>query len=651
MEYNLTEIKDMVTIAKPVIEPLISALIKPKIEQLSKWLKKQDVKNKVVDNFYENKFEEYLARTLNNCQNINILIFQNQQIKIKDIYYPLTIQSSKNHVNYHINDFKLEYINPYNKILISDTAGMGKSTLSRFITLKTIENNLAIPILIELRNLKESHTVLDEIFLQINPIDKSFDKDLILKFLELGHFLIILDGFDEIQLKNQEIIIKDIRDFINKTPANQFILTSRPEGSLASFGDFQLFNILPLKENEAFELIKKYDSICPNKIGDKLIKDIKENFNQTKELLGNPFLVSLIYSTYTYNKDIPSNKVTFYEEIYSALFKRHDLSKDGWTRPKKSKLDVQQFKTILRQLAFDTAVAGTIVYSEPEIIQYISAAKEKCPGLEFSVTDFLDDILSPVPLFQKDGSKIKWAHKSLQDYFAADFIAFDSRKEHIIERIYNSQRDGFLNMLDLFFELDYKTFRNIIIQKLLTQFIEYYEKSYNNIEGISADLIKERKTKTFEIDVVFLIPEKGKQMGHIFEFVQEKIPSFKNERKRSTILHLENLLIVSNYGFNRQIIDLLADKPVHFITDVYKKEKEIKLDMSSHTMLKLDDNPTSHLNTPTNFAKVNALLFYPSRNKSPKKYPNIDYDKAVIELSVIKKEIDKEKTADTFGDI
>jgi predicted NACHT family NTPase len=138
-----------------------------------------------------------------------------------------------------------------------------------------------------------------------------------------------------------------------------------------------MFNIVPLTDKEAYSLIQKYDSICSVKVGDKLIRDIKRNFNQTKELLGNPFLVSLIYSTYTYNQDIPSNKATFYEEIYSALFKRHDLSKDGFTRPKKSRLDIQQFKTILRQLAFDTAKAGTIVYSESEILNFIIKAKEK----------------------------------------------------------------------------------------------------------------------------------------------------------------------------------------------------------------------------------------------------------------------------------
>ncbi|RYD95950.1 MAG: hypothetical protein EOP54_14830, partial [Sphingobacteriales bacterium] len=189
MEPSLSEIKDLITIAKPFIDPIVSTFIKPKMERLALWLKARSINHAVEDNFFENKFAEYIARTYDKCVNINVLIFQNQQVKLKDIYYPLKIQSSKYDEIIHLTDFELKYLKKYGKILISDTAGMGKSTLSKFITLKIIENNLSIPILIDLRNLEEDHLLLDEIFYQIDPIDKTFDKELILKLLELGQFI------------------------------------------------------------------------------------------------------------------------------------------------------------------------------------------------------------------------------------------------------------------------------------------------------------------------------------------------------------------------------------------------------------------------------------------------------------------------------
>lgn len=649
MEYNLETIKDIVTIAKPVIDPLISTFIRPKLAKLSKWLKKEETLGQVDEMFFENKFEEYLARTYNYCQNINILIFQNQQIKIKEIYFPLTIKSTKDGKQIKIDDFKEDIIKPYGKILISDTAGMGKSTMMKWICTNIIENKLGIPILIELRNIREDNTILDEIFNQINPIDKSFDTDLILKLLELGHFYILLDGFDEIQLKNQEVIIKDIRNFIDKTQNNYFILTSRPEGALATFGNFQSFNILPLQETESFDLIRKYDSICPVKVADKLILDIQENFQQTKELLGNPFLVSLIYSTYTYNKDIPSNKVTFYEEIYSALYKRHDLSKEGWTRPKKSKLDIQQFKIILRQLAFDTAIIGTIAYTETELLQHITTAKQKSPGIEFTPSNFLNDLLSSVPLFQQDGSKIKWAHKSLQDYFAADYIAFDSRKEEILKRIYASKRDGFMNILELFYELDFKTFRNIIILQLLSEYIAFCNSSYKKVINVDKKCILERQAKTFDLEILIVKAVNMKNITGNYE--KYKSEYFSNNPNTTGLLSVPEILYVYLRGSKRLIIDLLSNKQLGFID--FKEINPVILNESVIQLGKetfISDLPDSPCNSPANFNIINQLIEV-ILNKKDSKIPLLNFQKSLLEYTQIQSEIDLEKQTDNFKDI
>ncbi len=502
---------------------------------------------------------------------------------------------------------------------------------------------MAIPLLIELRNLREDNSVLDEIFNQLNPIDKSFDHDMILKFLEMGNFVILFDGFDEIQLKNQELIIKDLRNFVNKTINNYFILTSRPEGALASFGDFQLFKILPLNKHESFELIRKYDSICPIKIGDKLIEDIDKNFDQTAELLENPFLVSLIYSTYTYNKDIPSTKVTFYEEIYSALYKRHDLSKDGWVRPKKSNLDLHQFKIITRQLAFDTAVAGEVAYNESELLDYIEKAKQKCPGLEFKVFEYFDDLLSAVPLMQRDGAKIKWAHKSLQDYFAADFIAFDSRKEEIVNRIYFSDREGFYNIMSLYYELDYKTFRRIIIKNLLQEFIDHFEKSYPNIDA-APESIAARKSETFEqMFVIYKMPGQL-QPNEIFDKASESA-FFTDARIRSIQIMGNSLALATGFSFKRKLMEMLLEKNSSLTTQVHNESdyRQIKFG-KSHT-LEINEEPNSILNSKSNFIMVNNLL------ASTRKQPNeiIDYSKVKLELEKIEVELQAEKSNQFLG--
>ena len=57
MELSLSEIKDIATIAKPFIDPLISTIIKPHIDKLGDWLKRKETDSKVFDHYFENKFE------------------------------------------------------------------------------------------------------------------------------------------------------------------------------------------------------------------------------------------------------------------------------------------------------------------------------------------------------------------------------------------------------------------------------------------------------------------------------------------------------------------------------------------------------------------------------------------------------------------
>lgn len=406
MDINLEDIKNFSEISKPIIEPIINALIKPQIDRLNKWVSKKDKQAKVEDNFWENKFTAYLETIYKDSLYLTTLVFPNSLTKIKDLYVPLTLLQSNTYDRFQISEFDYSIFEKYNKMIVSDYAGMGKSTLLKWITISIIEQNKGIPILIELRKIDENNSLIDEIFNQINPIDNSFDKDLVYELLELGFFTILLDGFDEIPYDTQDKITIQISDFIKKTSKNNFILTSRPESALSTFADFQLFYIKPLEEKEAYLLIEKLDALSKVKFGKSLINEIKDKNTQVKEFLTNPFLVSLLYKSYTYNKDIPSKKITFYEEVYSCLFKHHDLSKEGFKRPKRCRLDIFDFEIILRDIAFSTSKVGKVIYSKDEMLNYISNSKLKNSKIDFKEINFYDDLTTTVPIFTIEGQKI-----------------------------------------------------------------------------------------------------------------------------------------------------------------------------------------------------------------------------------------------------
>jgi hypothetical protein len=637
---SLDEIAKVVDIFKPVIEPFVAAVIQPSIDKVTRWIKKENINDKVTDNFFENKFSEYLSITLNRCENVNVLIFQNQQIKIQDFYLPQTIVSNKNGSSYLMKGFNKKLFSSLKKVMVSDTAGMGKSTLSKWLCRAAIEEQAAIPVLIELRNLRGDHDILDEIFSQFNPIGQDFDKDLILKFIELGRFFIVMDGFDEIQLKSHDAIVKCLKDFIDKAGNNWFLLTSRPEGSLSAFGDFQSFNIQALDEDEVYELIKKYDSISPVKVADALKRDIEEKYENVGELLGNPFLVSLLYSTYIYNKDIPSGKVSFYEEIYSALFKRHDLSKDGWSRSKRSGLDIQQFRIILRQLAYDTALLGETSYSEISLIESVKECIKKSPGIDTNAADFVDDLVSAVPLFQRDGLKIKWAHKSLQDFFMSEYIVYDSRKELFLERIYERNTNKFNNVLDFIIESDYKSFRKTIVKKILEEFISHYENTYTEEIYKQYKTIDLRKSRTFATEYVFF--KRGTRDGYydIFKAIEERYPKLITGKKKTLHETGHSFQVATVSGLKTTLIGMLSDKNCDFLKDSFSgrdEQRVIKIKLDEDFNL-LTDAPGSILNSKENFDKATFALPF-TGDSSYVSFPIFDYLKAKSELESINQDI------------
>jgi len=633
MEINLSDIKDIATLAKPFIDPLISAVITPKVKQLEQWLKKRKNENDLIENYFENKFTDYLNRSYEKFSILNVLVFPNQQINTKDIYLPLSISSTKDKKQFKINVFKKEFIEPYQRMLISDTAGMGKSTLMKWIGLSLIEQKISVPILIELKKLNNTHSILDEIFTQLDPIDKSFDRELIVKFLELGEFTILLDGFDEIQYNYREYVIHDLKDFISKASKNWYILTSRPDSSLSSFGDFQMFNITPLRINESFELIKKYDSINTTKVSKQLITNIKEKNPQVSEFLINPFLVSLLYKTYTYNKDIPSKKSTFYDEVYGALYKHHDLSKDGFKRNKESGLDIQDFRFILRQLAYDTAKIVKVEYNEQDLIKHVKEAKNKCIGLEFKELNFIEDIESNVPLFVRDGIILKWAHKSLQDYFAAEFISSSVDKEKIIELIYKSKKDNYFNILDFLYEVEYKVFRKIIIKDILENFINYCDNSYKNIKGIDKSLIRDRQSISYGISygLYFTTEKRDVEFEEIEKIFQGLLINLDRRVISKSYNGLGYLFQIFDSNYQHELIDLLGTKNETIFKlkklDTQDQIKKISNHLTENTAICLDENPLNEINSIKNFELFNNILLKERINKKSSNMQLLDYEK------------------------
>ncbi len=551
--------------AKNVIGNLVENLITPKIQQFAK--KCNITYNEIMIPRGEH-FEEYLHRTYKKYSILNTLVFKNERRALKELYIPLTLakidSQTREKESLKIDKYPVELVKKYNKILITDTAGMGKSTMSKLMYLDIIDNGYGIPIYIEARRLRKERSVIQEIQEQISSLSKDFDTSLLLKFIQSGGFIFFFDGYDEISPEEKSIVTTNIQEFASKAGNNIFILTSRPEQALSSFGDFQRFTIKPLAKKEAYELLRKYDS--QGTTSKKLIEELKTGkYEGINDFLQNPLLVSLLFAAFDYKQIIPLKKHIFYRQVYDAYFDSHDLSKgDNYIHDKASGLDIDDFNRVLRSIGYNCLRRQRNEFEKDELLHIINDSKEFCNNLSFSSSDFLNDIISAVPLFCQDGQYYRWVHKSMQEYFAAQFIYQDSKnnQDAILNALVKSDNlESYLNLLDLYYDIDNYGFNKNITLTICEKYIEFHNEKYVFINGIPQNLIDARIGLLFEKKVA-LLKKQPSDDNDPFQGIVERFKKEFDKNARNFIYYSGSNFFIAN-----------ADSPLSKILPLLKNRR------------------------------------------------------------------------------
>lgn len=526
----------------PIITPFVSALIetrvKPKLQEL---FKNRDLDGALLEEAGASKFGEYLQRAYEQNSVLTVLVFPGIPKELKKLYVPITLVGRQT-IGWTIEetgevvftkDIKVDtypqfLIPRHRKVLITDTAGMGKSTLLKFLFLECIDNNEGIPVLIELRRVTRETPILKLICDQLNAIDEGFDEGLILKLIKRGDFVFLFDGFDEIPLTNREFVTSHLQDFIAKTASNYFVITSRPDPSLVSFSDFNGFRIKPLSRREAYELIVRYDEAGAH--AGKLIQYLESDdvLDEIEDFLSNPLLVSLLYAYYEYSPQLSSKKYLFYRQIYDALFSIHDESKHGVPREKRSRLESDHFEALLRCLAYLTFKNSETEYDKDSILARMRAVKNIYPYIIFNESDLLHDLVLNVPIFARDGIYYKWQHKLLQEYFAARFILEEGREtiSDLLTKIYRSDKvERCSNLFSLLYDMNTVLFRKTLGRVVASEFVSFCSSRVQTIDNDFAPeaAIKLRKELSFLASVFFLATPENRTAQWVGELNKENL--------------------------------------------------------------------------------------------------------------------------------
>jgi hypothetical protein len=352
------------------------------------------------------------------------------------------------------------------------------------------------------------------------------------------------------------------------------------------------------------------------------------DFRAVQEFLKNPLLTSLLYRSFEYKQNLPIKKHVFYRQVFDALFDWHDATKDGYnTREKKSKLDIDSFHRVLRVLGFISTIQGKLEGEADIVLEWIRQARGVCVNTNFSESDFLEDLIRAVPIFVRDGLYYRWSHKSLAEYFAAQYICTEGKQQH--ERILgdlldSGKLDRFSNMLDQVYDLDIAAFRKCLILPMAKEFKKYWAKAYKDVDPrIPSELVTLRKSCTF--GGMFLLGGKT-QIGSGWGALKKSLEPFAREQW-GVARTIEDLPIQMRLPHRSESnVDLYVIIPGRFsvILDILEAKKDeivrnrTMVDVSKYKSrvrvrvlkrwLEVTDERKNPVNSASNFAPTTALL-------------------------------------------
>ena len=380
---------------------------------------------------------KYLSEKTSKYKTIRTILKGNTPVEFYSVYYGLNIIQKNNFSQLKSNNIistkKTEGIfKKTNFITIIGDAGSGKSTLVKHLFMESIQSSYKIPVMIELRYIKDQKQSLLEYITSLLIDSKISDNNRIIeRLLEKGKFVFFLDGFDEINAENEQNIMKEIDFFTSAYGSNNYILTTRPNSNGENITGFSNYNIAQLSVKKGdidnFVDMQLKDEI---ELANKIKASVKEGASEyIKSFLTNPLLLSLYILTYQSNAEIPNKKYIFYRRVINSLYSEHDSkSKLGYTREKRSKLSQIEFEKILKYFCFISYFEAKFSFDHDYAISKLEAIKRTLPEASFDTNCLIYDLKVSVSLWLDDSGMLSFAHRSLQEYFAALFVTDISEK-------------------------------------------------------------------------------------------------------------------------------------------------------------------------------------------------------------------------------
>jgi len=357
-----------------------------------------------------------LYKKLKNIRTVKTILQPERAVDLLSFYYPSKVILGNQPKE--ISD--LASLGYDGNILLQGTVGQGKSIFLRFLASRELLKGVGIPVFLELRRLKTGQSFVSSVLEELTCLGLEMDQQTFDFFAENGRITLFLDAFDEVNEEQRTSLIAEIENLIKKHDKLRVVITSRPDSGISSSAFFRVFNMAPLQPGEYEAVVTKLTNDDPTAAS--IISGIKGGKSNVAHLLTTPLMVALLVVRYRVDQSIPETAVAFYEALFTLLLQRHDKSKGGYVRPRKSGVGDSVLQDIFNAICFTTRKNGLSALTMQQLNTHAKEAI-RIVGQPCDVDKVLDDIIHITCLILTEGDNCTFVHKSVQEYHSALFVS------------------------------------------------------------------------------------------------------------------------------------------------------------------------------------------------------------------------------------
>lgn len=423
----------------------------------------------------------YIGNFVDKFSKIKTFLYSDQRRDFYEVYFPLNLCHPS-----HMDKEILVPNNPdglfahNNYVTILGHAGCGKTMILRHLFLAACNKSAKIPLVVELRKLKDyDGTFKDYISDKVFNLRISQNFGIANRMLKTGEFLFLLDGYDEIAFAQKDKITHELEEFVDCYPQNYYFLTSRPGSGAETLERFDNYRVCGLNKEQVMAFIDK-QFVSADEDDKELAEKIKavlaeSDNNPYIRYMSSPLLLSMFILTYNEHPELPRHKSSFYYNVFDTLHSKHDAKSKagGYQHEKKSKLSQDDIKRVLEAFCFISYMQSTYEFSEEYLHGTLSKIL-KLMKIDCTAENLIYDLNVAVSLLVQDGNCYVFPHRSLQEYFAASYIANsreESKRKIYRENFVRSERSEGTNFWELCEELDQSCFTQYFLIPRLNDFI------------------------------------------------------------------------------------------------------------------------------------------------------------------------------------